>query len=250
MAKAPITFAITEAQYADLQRVLNPKQVKTAIYNAVSRTTSRAVTIATKAVAARLPIPRKYIVGENRHAAIKKRITKGERPEGRITISDRQLPLSAFKYRSNKAGVTVTIDKGQPSETFKHAFVANVKSKRQEEQGVSHKGIFVRRKINAASAQKYFKSGRTSHYKTAKSGSFNAKGYAWRLPMGELFGPTVLDFITRTEIQTAVLRDIGHEFDKQLDSQVSRFTKGKFSTLDDAVAAVLSLDSSTDASDA
>jgi hypothetical protein len=235
-----VNFEITAAQIADLQRVLSPKQARQAVYVAVSRTTKRAKAIATKAVQQRLTIPRKYIDDEkNRHSALSATILgRDVDAVGRLRIKEKQLPLSAFKYRSTKRGVTVTVDKSAAPLTFRHAFASRVRSKRQEELGVGHTGIFVRRKVTAANAPAYFRKNRESFYRTAKRNAITPRGYAWRLPIGELFGPTILDFISRGEIRDAVLRDIGNELDKQLDSQISRFTKGRFKTLDAAMDAL------------
>lgn len=242
-----VTFEIDDRTYGQLQRVLNPKQLKQAIYQAVNRTTNRGRIIAAKAVLDKMTIPRKYVdAKDNRYAAIKTRIIKGDRPEGRISVRDQQLPMSAFKHSATKAGVRVTIDKSTPAEFFRHAFVAVVRSKRQEELGVSHKGIFVRRKVNAADAQRYFQKNKQSFYRTAKSRAITPKGYAWRLPLGELFGPSVLDFISRDEIRRAVLAGIGNELGKQIDSQVKRFTEGRSDTL---AAAITSLDVAASAAD-
>lgn len=229
-------FEIDDTTYRNLQRVLDSRQLKQAVYQVVSRTTRKAAQIATRAVADKLPIPRKYIIGKNRHAALTVKIVKGDRPEGRITIKPKQLPLSAFKYRQTKrGGTTVTIEKDQPAQTFRHAFVAKVRSQRQEEQGVSHTGIFVRQKVDTANATRYFQKNKTSFFRAAKARAITPKGYAWRLPIAELFGPTVLDFISRSEISTAIYREIGDFRDRQIDSQIARFTQGRATSLADAL---------------
>lgn len=181
---------------------------------------------------ARLTIPRKYIDNKNnRHAAIRTRFTTSDNiPIGRLVVADKRLPLTAFKaIDSKKAGVSVQIDKSTPTLLLKNAFIARLRSKAQIEQGSSgHVGVMLRSK------------------RAANGERLTPKGYAGRLHIDERFGPSVLSFITRDEIRFAVESKIGNEFQKQIDSQISRFTQGRFNTLADAVATLALSDPTTD----
>lgn len=229
---ALVEFKVSDSQLRDLQRILNPKQVRTAIYAAVRRTTNKARQIAAKAVLERMEIPRKYVDNSrNRYAAIRSRIVANDPPVGILNVKRVSLPLSAFKAKASKSGgVTVTVDKQQPPIVIRHGFMREVQTKRQMDLGVSHKGIFTRKRTSARLGEKY-----TYRWKKYTIG-VTPKGIAWRLPINQHFGPSVLAFITRDEIRIAVEKKIGNEFEKQIDSQVSRFTEGRFNTLAAAAA--------------
>jgi len=241
---ATVEFKVDDRTLANLQRVLNPKQLQSALRSAVVRTTNAAVRIASGAVREKTTIPQKYIADKkNRYAAIKSKIRNDGTPVGHLIVRDIPLPLSAFKFRDSKVN-GVTVDFGSIDEpiTLKHAFAARVQSKRQAELGVSHLAILTRAKVDPSG--KYNRS--PSKLKAKQNLAITPKGYAWRLPIKEHFGRTVLDYITANEIRTEVETKIGNEFQKQIDSQISRFTQGRFSTLADAVATLALSDPTTD----
>lgn len=223
----PIKFEIDAATLAQLQSFLKPKQVKSLVFSAVKKTTSQAKAIAAKAVLERVTVPRRYVDGKNhRRAAIKSSMAGGDIPVGIVKIRRVALPMSAFKVKASKsAGVSVTFDKTKSPVTLRHAFVANVSSKAQDEQEVFHKGVFSR------AARKNFVGG-------GEKVKWTPAGYAWRLPIKEHFGPTILDFITIPEIQARVMRDIAGALQKNIDSQISRFTGGQFKSLAAAISAM------------
>lgn len=217
---------VDEQSLAALRSLFNAKQVNKIVYSAVKKTTTQAKGVAAKAVMERLAIPRRYIDGKNhRKAAIKSSMRGGDVPVGVITIRRYALPASAFKMQATKAGgVSVTFDKSKGPQNYRHGFIANVKSDEQDAQGTFHKGAFVRAK-------------ETQFIKNREQTKFTKAGIAFRLPIKEIFGPAVLDFITLPEIQSRVIRDIQGVLQKNLDSQISRFTGGQFKSLAAAIAA-------------
>lgn len=228
-----IQLTVSPRQLSDLRKILDPSQFKRAVFQAVSRTTKKGESIAAKAVLDRMSIPRKYVVGKNRYAAIKHSVSRGDVPEGKIKVRDVSLPLSAFDYKdSGVVGVTIKIDKLKSPIVLRHAFVEKMRSAAQEAQGSGHIGVMSRKSIfnQGRIGQGY--TYRDKRYKIGKT----PDGYAWRLPLREHFGPSVLKFITFPEIEAEVVRGLGNELEKQIDSQVSRFTGGKFATLRDAVS--------------
>lgn len=245
---AIVEFNVSDAQVRDIQRVLNPKQVQKALQVAVIRTTNAALRIATEAVQAKTTIPKKYISSKtNRYAAIRSKITGyADRPIGNINVREVRLPLSAFKHVDTKiSGVTIDFGSIDTPLTLRHAFVRRVRSRQQAEMGVSHLAILTRAKVDASRAQRYQAKDAYSKLRAVKTGQVTPKGYAWRLPLQEHFGPTVLDYITKDEIRVAVEKDIGDTFQKNIDSQVSRFTQGQFKSLADAVNAADFVDRQT-----
>lgn len=229
---------------ADMRRVLNSKQFDQALYQAVKRTVARGRQIAAKKIQERLNVLRKYIDAPNNRSAAIKTFVKVGVPSGSIYVNQVKMPMSAFRPRQTKSGVVVIIDKAKPSRTFRHAFIATVASPDQLDQGVSHRGVFER---SERAAPKVARPGRRAFERTKAivEGKLTKEGFAGRLHIDELFGPSILDFFSRAEISGEILRDIQGELPKQIDSQVSRFLKGKSKTLADAVA---TLDSATDAS--
>lgn len=249
MADAIARFSVSPETYAQLARVLNPKQMDTAIKVAVRRTIARGRQIAAKTVQERLNVQRKYIDSPtNRSAAIKTFVPPGG-ASGSIFINQVKMPMSAFKARQTKSGVVVTIDKAKPSRTFRHAFIATVRTAGLDDVHEGHRGVFER---SERAAPKVAARGRRVFERSRAliEGKLTKDGFAGRLHIDELFGPSILDFFSRDEIREAILRDIGNELPKQIDSQVNRFLKGRAKTLADAVAQLDAIDSSTDASDA
>jgi hypothetical protein len=220
MANPSVRFQFDDKQIADLRRVLSPAQVKQACFQAVTRTTNKAKAICAEAVLSQFTVARKYVVGTNRRAAVTSKVTRGDVPEGIVTIKSVPLPFTAFKVQDARPfGVYVTLDKARPPLHFRHAFLATVASRAQSDQGVSHRGVFVRTKARDPKKA-------------------TPRGISWRLPMKELQGPSVLSRINVPATRAEVLAKVGNELAKQLDSQVSRFTDGRFATLSDATTAL------------
>lgn len=243
-------FEIDANDLANLRLVLNPKQMDRAIYNAVKRTVAKGRNIAAKKIQSRLNVLRKYIdAPNNRSAAIKTFMRTGV-SAGSIYINQVRMPLGGFKPRQTKHGATVVIDKARPAQTFRHGFIATVASQNQLDQGASHRGVFER---SDRAAPKRERPGRKAFERAkaltpADNGTLTKEGYAGRLHIDELFGPSILDFFSRAEISGEILRDIGNELPKQLDSQISRFLNGKAKSLSEAIAQLDSApDPSTDA---
>src|SRR4051812_26047722 len=94
-----VTIAVSDAQLAELEAVLNPKQVRAALFQAVKRTTKTGATQINRRVRAEINISKKYA-----DRAISAREPSGDNPVGVISILRRPIPLIAYKPRVSKKG--------------------------------------------------------------------------------------------------------------------------------------------------
>lgn len=97
--------------------------------------------------------------------------------QGSLQAKSDSIPLIQFAGRQVKAGVTVSVLKGQPRTLIRHAFIATMKS--------GHQGIFWREQkhpgVNVISKPRP-EFGRLPDTEKAKK---------YRLPIKELFGPSI-----------------------------------------------------------
>lgn len=222
-----IGISISDVETKALRSVLNPRQYMQAMNQATQRTTRKGRVMAGDAVRSRLTLRKKFIDDpKSSSAAIKSAVTVGKPTTGKIVTTKKPLPLSEFKFTAGKKGVTVTIDKTRPPLLLRHAFKATVASKAQAEQGVSHTGIFERRKnVDSRLGKTYTYRGKK--YKIGK----NAKGFMWRIPIEERRGPSVFDLVKENEVLDPLVRAIGTIFRDELGNQISRFTGGRVKSL-------------------
>lgn len=248
----------------DVERKLvimfGPVKAQRIIFVAVRRATQRAVGDLADVVQARLSIPKKYIAGGNRRAALRVKVEpSATSATGIIGVRRIALPLYAFsdKRITKKQGVTVRPDKTKPAIILKHAFGATVKSPSQLEQGVSHKGIFQRKAIVGTLAawwrQNYGRAdaefikrveavgggpGTTAAtprgIREDARGQVTPRGFSWRLPIEEAMGPTILDLMSQDDMQRIATKSVAGRLMKELDGQVSRETKGRHKSVDTA----------------
>lgn len=249
---ASISLGISDEEVRKLRSVLDPSQVDKAIYQATKRTTERGRKMAGDVVRKRLTIRNKFIDAPNSDvAAIRSRFVGGAQASGTIEIKRRKLPLSEFDHTDSKTvGVSIRIDATRPALVLRHAFKARVASAAQTSQGVSHVGIFTRKKITAAVDQWASRNSPALHQvardylnnlspnqmssslRSASRGQVTPRGYAWRFPIQEEKGPTVFDLVSEEEVLRPLLNNLGREYTKQLNNQLSRFTGGRLISLD------------------
>ena len=220
-----ITVAVSDAQLAELRDVLDPKQVRQALFAAVTRTTRTGRTQITRRVTGDTNLQKKYV---DRVVTAHVPRKGGGDPVGTIRISHSQIPLIAYRPRVTKRGVTVQFRKNMRPIHLKHAFKVTARSASQIAKGLGgHLGIFLRAK-GRAHARQYkatWKGYRGKKARTVKGG-LTAKGIAWGLPIEEQLGPSVLTIFGRTGTEQMAREELGklhHVLQKNLDSQVNRF---------------------------
>jgi hypothetical protein len=205
-----LAIRINTAQHARLKAMLNPKQFKAAQFQAVKRTTTFAERQVKKEVREQTTINKKYV-----DRVVKSRVSREDPPLGVVTISQRLVPAVGYKHTASKrSGVTVSPTKGKPTIRLKHGFKARARSPQQGEGG-GHVGIFLRGKRLPSKGPNVGK----KRYKLTK------RGFAGRLVIEEQFGPSVLDIVSVPGIRAKLVTAISDVLDKNVRSQIDRFTK-------------------------
>lgn len=231
MANTRVTD-ITVPQDVERKLVImfGPVKAQRIIFVAVRRATQRAVGDLADVVQTRLNIPRKYITGDNRRAALRVKVEpSATSATGVIGVRRLQLPLIAFSEKriSKTQGVVVRPDKTKAPIILKHAFGATVSSPSQLDQGIAHKGIFRRKRILAAGTSGTLPRGV----------KVTPRGFAGRLPIEEAMGPSILDLMSQDDMQRIATKSVAGRLMKEVDGQVNRETKGKHKTVDAAWSA-------------
>jgi hypothetical protein len=205
-----VTISVSDEQLATLQAALPPKQVRSALFQAVKRTTKTGATQVNRRVRAEINISKKYA-----DRAIRVFDPKGDNPVGVISISRKPIPLIAYRPRvSKKAGVRATISKNKPPVVYRHAFKATVKTKGTDDQHEGHEGIFFRTRHLPTKG------------KNAGKGKLTPRGFAGRLAIKEAMGPSVLSVFGEagtTRVASEELAKLHDVLQKNLDSQMDRF---------------------------
>ena len=242
---ASISIGLNPAELSAIQRVLSPQQYRQANFQATRRTTRTGRIMAGDVVRGRLTLRKKFIDAPNSEdAAIRDRFDRSTQT-GRIVTTDAKLPLSEFRYTDSRStGVTVHIDNQREALRLRHAFSAQVGSSLQRQRGQTHKGIWMRknmmltiaawtrtnplaRRIAAAAGDEDALAGLSNHQRVAASGQYGPTGYAWRTPLVEQRGPTVYDFVTKTEVLEPLVQNIHNLYRQNFENQISRFTDGR-----------------------
>jgi hypothetical protein len=204
-----ISISISDSQFAKLSAELNPKQLKQAMFQAIKRTTDYARTKVRSTVKDKTYMRPKYI-----NRAVNSKVSKSDPPEGLITISQRLVPLIAFKATVGKrGGARVHISKDKPAILLRHAFRARVKSYNQKAEDAGHLGIFLRSKHLPTKGPNMGK------------GKIGKHGRAWRLAIEEQFGASVLNLVEVPTVIAAIGADVQNQLEKNVQSQLDRFTK-------------------------
>lgn len=191
------------------QKLLDPKQLKTAMRAAVTRTTRRLANQVVARAQEVLHVKKSGLVAKtlsDKRRPVGYGITKagGDVPQGVVIVRKIPIRLIAFKVSvRKKTGVTAIVRKDRPPIVLRHAFRARVGS---------HTGIFLRAK------------GR------GKGGKLTKRGYARRLPIEEQFGVSLYAVVNVPHMLSKILKD-GQEFlIHEFAGQMSRFTGGKLAS--------------------
>ena len=211
-----VSISIDPAQLAEMRRVLDPKQFKQAQYQAVRRTTNAARRIVENVVTEKVNLTRKYA----RRAVTSRVASENGVNTGAVTITQRPIPLIGYRPKvSKRGGVTVTISLDRAPVFFRHAFKATVRTLEQviaDEEFEGHTGIFQR----ARGVGEFRGAGGNRRGVTPE-------GFAHRLPIKELRGPSVLDVVEIPDVEKRVTEELGDALSRNVQSQIDRFVKSK-----------------------
>lgn len=193
-----VQIGINESQLAEIRKLLNPKQFQQAIYQAVKRTTSKGTTIVRDKMKAATFINTKYV-----RRAVTTKMESGETPVGIVNISQHQVPLIGYRVNvSKRGGAIAQASRDRPPLIFRHAFKGKIRNRKTQDADEGHIGIFLRRKSDRTKS-----------------------GFVARLPIDEVLGPSVLSLVEAPKMLSEVETILQDELEKQVQSQVDRFTK-------------------------
>lgn len=218
----PIVRISVSAKWEDLGRELRefPKQLRSASYQAVKRTADQGRRMIADRFVEQYPrIQRTKIESGDptkRKRPIISRVSRGDNPEGVITVTEQPIPLIAFRPKGpgmkipsmgKPGGITVQISKNRPPVTLRHAFRVITRS--------GHEGIYLRRKgvkrlVVARAANK-------------AAAAITGGVVTGRLPIVETFGPNVYDLMNVPQVNAEVVQKLDGLLAKNLASQLSRY---------------------------
>jgi hypothetical protein len=241
MPSVQFKVAIPPAQLKRLESLLDPKQVKQALFQAVKRTADTIKSIEVDSIVEHSEMTRHAALG-----AVNTIIPRGDVPEGWVVVSGKGVPIIGFRPSFSQSGMHVTA--GGTSHDMPHVFKATMKGMTKSGNNFSHTGAFYRARvatpavpeparnidqnIMVAGLQKngslkdrggIFLRDRVSNLTPRTSGV--AAGFAERLPIHQVFGPSAAEFADKQQIETEVKERLGDVMQKNLDSQVDRFLK-------------------------
>lgn len=195
-----INVTIPPAQYEEMKRLLNPQQLRQAMFQTVSRTTTAVAKDIQRIVVQKTFIQPKYV-----SRVIKAAPPTGEQLKGVVTVSHEKIPAIAFPFKANKAGgVVVRIGAGKTI-ILKHAFVARVGSG-------GHRGIFYRAPYQ----------GKEPPWSKRR---LTPGGFAGHLPILQAYGPPVSVLVSIPDVLKQLTTDTDKILTKNLKSQLDRFLK-------------------------
>jgi hypothetical protein len=206
---AGIVIEIPNDAYNRAVDLLDPKQLRQALFQTIKRTTNKGTRIVQDEVQEYLNISSKYV-----KRAVKTQIEPRDPapPIGIIRISRRGLPLIAYKPSVTKrGGVTAKVWKDRPPLRFSHGFKGTVNYQNATTDAELHTGVFIRTR-HASRGNK-------------EAHKLTPKGFAGRLAIKQLMGPSVEGAVELTKVSNAVYVGLQGEAEKQLQSQIDRFTK-------------------------
>lgn len=263
---ANFKVSIPADQIKRLESLLDPKQVKQALFQAVRRTADEIRTIEVDSI-----VEHSELTRHAAHNAVMTIIPRGDIPEGRVVVSGKGVPIIGFRPTFlEDSGMSVTA--GGELHVMPHVFKATMKGTTNDDNEYSHVGAFYRMRAGdeappaksfSIAAQLMQKSGRLKMQGAEPLDSIMAKnarrgrmanqdrgkvankdrargpnlradpwkpggvkaGFAERLPIHEVFGPSAASFADKREIESQVKERLGEMMEKNLDSQIDRFLK-------------------------
>lgn len=203
-----LAITLDKATYDRAVAVLDAGQLRRALFQAVKRPTNRGTVTVQRRAQKKVNIQSKYL---KRAIRTKLDIRDPDPPVGSIIISQKRLPLIAYRPTvSKRMGVTARIRKDKPPLKFGHAFKATVNRQNANVPEDLHEGIFIR----------------TRHLSSnPRAGKLTPKGFAGRLAIKQLFGPSIHSVIDIPEVTEGIEADIAAQMTTALNSQIDRFTR-------------------------
>lgn len=209
------TIAVREDLYRQAVVALNPDQLRRALFRAVKRATDRGTNIVQKRVRQVVRIEGKYL-----ERAIRSRLEVRDPlpPIGHVTISQVSLPAIAYKPTgggmmtpAGKGGVRFKPWKDKKARVFRHGFVATVNYQNAHTPAELHRGVFIR----------------TRHATpNPKAGRLTPKGFAGRLAIKQLMGPSLHTVIDVPKVTQGIVDDMGETLEKTLRERINTFGSG------------------------
>jgi len=240
-----VQVKVSDATFREAMDVLDPAQLRRALFQTVSRTTREGRTDVRREVREKSRAPRKYV---DKAISTHLEIRDPEPPIGTIHIRHEGIPAIEFKPNfRGKGGVSVRFSKGGTPVMFRHGFMARMKS--------GHEGVFIRKRLPVFNSktdvhdlvkagfpeheakqifareggpQEQFGRGIRYQKRLSVGGNFprvNAKGIAWRLPIKELKGPSIVATVELADVFKRIESSLAGRLEKNLRSQIDRFTK-------------------------
>lgn len=208
---ALFSVSVDKVEEDRVRAVLDPKQYRQAIFQAVLRTTKKIGTAVGKGIKEHSYIKPKYIK-RSIFVRVPKNKSGDVSPEGTVEVKKKRLPLIAFKVRaSKKRGVTVQTSPDGAPIVLRHAFKATVRLAGTSDEHEGHDGIFLRARHLPSKGPHVGK------------GKLTKRGFAGRFAIAEQFGPSAFFFASLPEVKDSIVIDARAEMRKQLTSQVARF---------------------------
>lgn len=130
--------------------------------------------------------------------------------------SGKPVPLIAYDVRQNNTGVSVKVNKSGARSMIPGGFIATVKAAMKSGAFAEHQGVFVR-KTNVKGKGKWAKGKRVR---------FRPSDDAVRLPVRQLFGPSIPAIFERGPIMEAVEAKASAKMVNELDRQVGVILDG------------------------
>lgn len=206
MPSVKFKFELPQATVERMKSAIGAKQVSKALFQATKRTGDSIKKIVVENIREHSTVSRKAA-----SQAVKSTIAHGDTPTGEIRVSAKPIPMASFSVRaSKKGGVTVRVSPDAQSRRMPHVFKAKVGAGQ-------HGGLFYRTRAG----------GSVRLTKRQHKPMVTPAGFVWRLPIKEVFGPSAVDMIKPEKVQEEIRQQIGAILEKNIRSQIDRFTKGK-----------------------
>jgi hypothetical protein len=212
-------FQIAPGTLERLEAALDPDQFHKATFQIVSRTTAHVARLIQKKIQDESSISQKYIA--RAIVAVK---PQGDPPEGKVIVSNKAIPLSAFRMRASRgSGVSVMIAKDLPEVTLRHAFLAGMTNLSSDGSTVTHKGIYTRADHTPTRGPGSYLKVLRGPRKGQLKYKLTARGVAGRLSIQEETYGAITKIVDLPDIVKSIDFDSNAYMEQQATSQLSRF---------------------------
>jgi hypothetical protein len=236
------TIQIPAAQLAELQRILDPKQFKRVQVSTLVEMKRTGVKIISDTLRETLTLSAKYAKRAVKSAVLDKK----DPPSVTFSIPDRRVPVVGYKHSATKRGgvrYTARVSGGKTVHlpySFKSRVIGALptgvtsggvgfEGGAGSEGAGGHTGIFVRRKqLSVNSGKSHAK----RPYDRKRAQKLGPRGVAHRLPIREVFGPSVFRVLTTagqfSEVGKVVYGRLQDKYLERLASKAEAMLAGVF----------------------